>query len=57
MPVCVDAVSQFLATGMVGHIRAVGGEVVTFAGLGFQPRANAGIARRMDDEHGMASIV
>ena len=55
--VCLNEAGQLLAGGMVGHIRAVGGEVVTFAGLGFQPRANAGIARRMDDEHGMARIV
>ena len=55
--VCLDAVGQLQAGAMVGDIRAVGGEGVTFAGLGFQPRANAGIARRMDDEHGMAGIV
>ena len=57
VPICVDALGQFLATGMIGHIRAVGDEVVTFASLGFQPCANVGIARRMDDQHGMAGIV
>ncbi len=38
-------------------LAAVGDEVVTFARLGFQPRADAGIAWRVDDEHGMAHIV
>jgi len=55
--VCLDEAGQFLAGGMVSHIRAVGDEVVTFARLGFQPRPNAGVARRMDDEHGMTGVV
>ena len=55
--VCLNEAGQLLAGGMVGHIRAVGDEVVTFACLGFQPRANVGVAWRVDDEHGMANIV
>ena len=55
--VCLNEAGQLLAGGMVGHIRAVGDEVVAFVRLGFQPRADAGIAWRVDDEHGMANIV
>src|SRR5690606_22010394 len=57
MTVCMNAFGQFLAGGMVGHIRAVGGEIVTVAFVRFQPKANAGIVWRVGDEHVMTGIV